>query len=179
MFIGATESIRKYAVIKYPWNISANTPRFTGLPPHIMLMVETQQLKQIIEQQTAEIIQGVQGELDRRHFGGDRFQADGILQEVMKVHERIADMMNSGGNWKETSRVTESFPNFLHIEDDEEPEEFLDDLSFECTNEHAQNTKKKPPGIVLSWKNCKDGKIKLLPKSFMFPSMPLPNLTQM
>lgn len=73
MYIGATESIRKYAVIKYPWNIYANTPRFTGIPPHVMLMVKNQELKQVIEQQTAKIIEGVQGELDMRQVRGDRW----------------------------------------------------------------------------------------------------------
>ena len=31
----------------------------------------------------------------------------------------------------------------------------------------------------MSWNNCRNGKIKLLPRSFQFPSMPLPSLIRM
>ena len=52
MFIGATETMRKFAVIKFPWNQTACTPRFTGLPPHVMMLVANQKLKEKIEEQT-------------------------------------------------------------------------------------------------------------------------------
>ena len=40
MFIEATKETRSYATIRYPWNKTCNTPIFTGVPPHVMIMVE-------------------------------------------------------------------------------------------------------------------------------------------
>ena len=34
----------------------------------------------------------------------------------------------------------------------------------------------KPRGLMISWNNCSDGNIKILPNDFNFPSMPLPEL---
>ena len=47
MFLSASASpdIRQCAVISYPWNATDATPVFTGIPPHVMLMSEMEQLK--------------------------------------------------------------------------------------------------------------------------------------
>ena len=46
MFIKATEEIRSYATIRYPWNKTCNTPIFTGVSPHVMIMVEMEELNE-------------------------------------------------------------------------------------------------------------------------------------
>ena len=82
MFIEATKEIRSYAVIRYPWNKTSNTPLFTGLPPHIMIMVEMEELKSVLKKQRSEIVGDARDELNRREVGGDAFIANEILEEV-------------------------------------------------------------------------------------------------
>ena len=49
MFIKATEEIRSYATIRYPWKKTCNTPIVTVLPPHIMIMVDMEELKTVLK----------------------------------------------------------------------------------------------------------------------------------
>ena len=89
------EGFRKLAVVKYPWNKTDFTPFFTGIPPHVLIMVEIEELKIKMEQQKNEIVTGLSAELDRRHIGGDAFQATQILDEVKKAHDSMLEKLNS------------------------------------------------------------------------------------
>ena len=66
--------MRKYATVKYPWNKIYNTPEFTGISPHVLIMVETEELKSILIKQRQEIVVDFQEELDKRHVGGYTYQ---------------------------------------------------------------------------------------------------------
>ena len=48
-------------------------------------------------------MEGVREELNKRQVGGDTFQANDVLEEVSKVHERMMEVMrlqtfNNGSN---------------------------------------------------------------------------------
>jgi hypothetical protein len=49
----------------------------------------------LIARQKDEIIEGMREELDGLHVGNDTYQANGILDEVNKIHERMTEVMNS------------------------------------------------------------------------------------
>jgi len=160
LFIGATRNIRKYTVIQFPWNKSSSTPGFTGLPPHVVLMVETEVLKQRIEEQRKDILDGLKAELDRRYVGGEKFEAHGILQEVSKLHEKIADTIKAPTNVICNTEKEEDgiFKDFFHIEDDDCDEELgfdineSNEINVNEENDYQQLPKVVPRGIVLSWK---------------------------
>ena len=78
-FIEATEEIRIYENIRYPWNKTCNTPIFTGVPPHVMIMVEMEELKNVLKYQRKQVSADLRDELNKRHIGGDSFEASGIL----------------------------------------------------------------------------------------------------
>ena len=86
MFIESTEEIRSYATIIYPWKKRCNTPLFTGVPPHVMIMVDMEELETVLKDQRKQISADFWDELNKRHIGGDAFEASGILDEVNKVH---------------------------------------------------------------------------------------------
>ena len=91
MFIEATEEIRSYATIRYPWKKTCNTPIFTGVPPHVMIMVDTEELKTVLNDQRKQISADLWDELNKIHIRGDAFETSSILEEVTKVHERTLD----------------------------------------------------------------------------------------
>jgi len=46
LFIAASQlNIRKLAVIRFPWNKTEDTPVFTGIPPHVLLMASIETLR--------------------------------------------------------------------------------------------------------------------------------------
>ena len=73
IFIEANEEIRSYATIRYPCNKTCNTPIFTGVPPHGMIMVEMEELKNVLKYQRKQISADLRDELNKRHIGGDAF----------------------------------------------------------------------------------------------------------
>ena len=70
MFTEATEEIRSYATIRYPWKKTCNTPIFTGVPPHVMILVEMEYLKNVLKDQRKQISADLRDELNKRHIGG-------------------------------------------------------------------------------------------------------------
>ena len=43
----------------------------------------------------------------------------------------------------------------------------------------ADSLRERPLGVVVAWRNCLGGRIRFFPESFVFPTMPLPNLVRM
>ena len=43
----------------------------------------------------------------------------------------------------------------------------------------ADSLRERPLGVVVARRNCLGGKLRLLPESFVFPTIPLPNLVRM
>ena len=134
-----------------------------------MILVETQRLKLDIEKQTNLLMNGMVEELDKRHVGGDTFQAKNVLDEVSKIHEKIIEVMNAGHERAENITMDANFDDCLQIQDNEN----------NLIREPIQETLGGNRRVVLSWNNCSNGQMKLLPTSFKFPSMPLPNLVRM
>ena len=59
--------------------------------------------------------------------------------------------------------------------------EALEKLNDEGRDEIIQDDKREIHlrGLVISWNNCRDGRISLLPRNYVFTSMTLPNLLTM
>ena len=67
-------------MIKLPWNKSDETPLFTGIPPHVIMMSEMEVLKEVILLQKGDILYGLKEDLNKRNIGGNTFQANDILE---------------------------------------------------------------------------------------------------
>ena len=63
-------------------------------------------------------MEGVREELNKRQVGGDTFQANGILEEVSKVHERMMEVMRLQALGTTTNRR-------INCDDDNELEGFF------------------------------------------------------
>ena len=113
MFIEATEEIKSYATTRYPWNKTCNTPIFTGVLTHVMIMVEMEELKTVLKDQQKQISADLRENLNKRHIGGDAFEASSILEEVTKVHEIT---INALGSRQHQHRTNEScLEGYLHV----------------------------------------------------------------
>ena len=69
------------------------------------------------------------------------------------------------------------FRYLFQIEDGEALGKLNDEGRDEIIQE--DNGESQPRGLVISWNNCRDGRILLLPRNYVFPSMTLPNLLTM
>ena len=62
---------QKWAYVSFPRTKIAFTPFFTGIPTHVMMMVEIETTKKTIANQTCAKSDGLKTELDKRNIGGD------------------------------------------------------------------------------------------------------------
>jgi hypothetical protein len=151
MFIAATDDIRRYTVCCYPWNRISKTPVFTGVPPHVLMMSDMEQLKMVIVRQKDDgIMEGMREELDRRHVGNDAYQANWILDEVLnKVHERMMEVMKSSMRSSPDPVANPAeLQDFFHIEDNED--NINDSFVMVGDNDNQIATVNKPRGFILS-----------------------------
>ena len=176
MFIEATGEIRSYATSRYPWNKTCNTSIFTQVPHHVMIMVEMEELKTVLKDQQKQISADLRDELNKRHVGGDAFEASGILEEVTKAYERTLDALGLGHH---QHRKNEScLEGYLHVGPIIDEHDIQEEGRAEG-RAGADLLRERPLGVVVAWRNCLGGKIRLLPESFVFTTMPLPNLVRM
>ena len=96
MFIKATKEIRSYVTFRYPWNKTCNTPIFTRVPPHVIIVVGMEELKTVLKDQRKQISADLQDDLNKRHIGGYAFESGSILEELTKVNEITLDNLGRG-----------------------------------------------------------------------------------
>ena len=78
-----------------------------------MIMVYMEELKTLLKYQRKKISADLRDELNRRHIGGDAFEASGILEEVTKVHERTLDALCIGHHQKRNNESC--LEGYLHV----------------------------------------------------------------
>lgn len=169
------QSLRRLAVVKYPWNKSMQTPCISGVPPHVLLMSEMESLKISLNEHRNSIINGMRNELDQRNIGGDSYMSTQILDKVNEVHERMLSVLNGTGGTAQQNQ-NELNEIFDYCFDDEVEEVATQNNSEEASGIPKTNNDQK---IMLSWKNTSGGKFKLLPKNYVIPHMSLCNLVTM
>ena len=186
MFIDVTDEVRKCAVVKYPWNSTNTTPLFTGIPPHVIVFAELEKFKMLLEAQKSDLIDSFTGELDKRNVGGDSFLANGILEQITEVQAKMMDVLNRPTGERTGNKGNKNiiYDDFLMVQNsNDDNDSSNEDTNFDEDEENGYvdgNVQKlKPKGLIISWANCCDGNIRLLPTDFTFPSMPLPGLIRM
>ena len=125
---GREAEFRKYALVAYPWTKTSYTPFFTGIPPHVMMMVEIEKLKMGVAHQTCTIVEGMKTELDKRNTGGDSYQATMVFDEVKRADGELLNKLNGitisvSGNVNRTVPEDAMFDDFFQIDNHEENEQ--------------------------------------------------------
>ena len=69
----------------YPWNKTKNCPRLTGIPPHVSLLHQVEELTRKIDA----FLPGVRAILDERNVGTPEYH----FQEVMKGLQDVRDTL--------------------------------------------------------------------------------------
>ena len=76
------EEFVRLARVAFPWNSTVDTPKFSGVPPHVLLMAEIEELKIKFEALQATIKNDMKTALDVRGVGGNEYHTNNILQAI-------------------------------------------------------------------------------------------------
>ena len=63
------EEFLKVSRVVYPWDATSDTPKLIGVPPHLILMAEIEDLKNKIERLKVTIKSNMNNALDKREVG--------------------------------------------------------------------------------------------------------------
>ena len=144
-----------------------------------MMMTEIEILKKTIGKQTCAIVNGLKTEFDKRNIGGDTYQATMVLEEAKRAHDMMCTKISSINRKVNGIFVYDNpeFRDFFQIEDGEALGKLNDKGRDKIIQE--DNGESQPRGLVISWNNCRYGRISLLPRNYVFPSITLTNLLKM
>ena len=77
------------ARVAYPWDTTADTPKITGVPQHVLLMAEIEDLKIKFEALQIRIKSDMKDALDERGVGGSEFHTNSILEAIKNSEARM------------------------------------------------------------------------------------------
>ena len=148
------------ATTAYPWTATQYTTLPTGIPPHSMILVELETVKNELNEQTTTIIANLKEELDRRSVGGTDYETKQLLNELkgMLQQNRLA-----------TNETTQDERN------DDDVGDFI--LDMEDTDNTTTVNRKLPPSLKVY--GTKNGHFQLVPDNFQFPTLTLATLVSM
>jgi len=81
---------KEAATVRFPWNKTGSTPSFTGIPPHVSILVQIEGLKSSLEETSDKIISGVKADLDGRRLGSQSyFDKEEIIAKIGELHVEL------------------------------------------------------------------------------------------
>jgi hypothetical protein len=97
-FSAMPEYAKNSAVVKFPWEKTASTPNFTGIPPHVTLMAQVEQMKLELAKNRDDILAGFKSELDGRDIGSrNHFDKESVIEIINKMHTDIVSRFDAFG----------------------------------------------------------------------------------
>ena len=91
VFKDIPEDILQLAVTKYPWNETADTPKFTGLPPHIVSLAKLESLERTVANIPNTFMGMMREEMDNRQFFATEHNTHEILNAVSSLTTKIVE----------------------------------------------------------------------------------------
>ena len=138
LFIAASQGdLQRHAVVSFPWNATEDTPFFTGIPPHVMMLTELESLRLRLVEHRNDIIDGFKDELDKRSLGGADYQTRVIMDEVKKSHDEMIRRMEG----LKMSATTENVMGQLNSNDEfffiNDEDDSIDEVEDERVREES------------------------------------------
>ena len=88
VFRDMPKDIEVLATVKFPWNKTADTPKFSGIPPHVLHIAEIERLARKIDTMETNLTATFVGEMEKRGFSSTAFKTSDITAAVSEVSNR-------------------------------------------------------------------------------------------
>ena len=89
IFRDIPEEFLNVARVAYPWDSTADTLKITGVPPHVLLMAEIEELKIRFQALQVAIKGDMKDALDERGVGGSEYHTNSILEAIKQSETRM------------------------------------------------------------------------------------------
>ncbi len=86
---------REAATVRFPWNKTALTPSFTGMPPHVSMLASIEGLKAALDKSRSDILEGVKNDLDGRRIGTQSyFDKEEIIAKMIELYRELGEKVD-------------------------------------------------------------------------------------
>ena len=141
MFRDIPSEILSLAAVKFPWNKTADTPKFTGIPPHVMMLAEMEKMNIKMKGLEDRIISDMEKAMDERGFCTQEYNTQSMIKATEDHSKKlVADMLSTTTTtMRSISDKTRNQMNYLNFvkEDDFQ----LDDIA-KTVEEKIEKTKR-------------------------------------
>lgn len=135
MFKDIPLEIKKLVRIAYPWDKTEDTPRFTGIPPHVTLLAQMEEMKRHIDDLEKKLLTHFENALDARGIGGSEFHTNQILHAIRD----LGNQMDSARQQAQQEIATTSIPYTFNDEDENIEFDNDDNMGQVYNNETTQD----------------------------------------
>ena len=98
LFLDVPPEIRSLAVVKFPWNKTSDTPKFTGIPPHVLILSDMEKLKVKVVDLEKTIVSDLKDAMDERGFTTAAYNHKMLVEQITeKNKELFTDMITQTG----------------------------------------------------------------------------------
>lgn len=80
---------KRCAVVKYPWNKTTDTPMFTGIPPHVSIMVQNEMMREEIRGLREDLKKCINTEFNERGVGCTEFYTRQIEKKMDAFNAKL------------------------------------------------------------------------------------------
>ena len=199
LFRDIPDEIVALAVVRYPWNQTSDTPRPTGIPPHVLHLVEMENLRNDVKNLKSDLLTSITAEMDARGFRSKEHSTERILELIRTVTkqqtEAIVNRLQESSTLaaisaKEASaRTASEYSDFVMVEEDD----MMDDLPKNATQDEVQlsqhktlqnsasslaNRKYRVGLVNVMFRGRRTCKFRVLPPNYKFPTMTPPQLIE-
>lgn len=126
-FKNIPEQIMDKSRIAFPWNSTADTPMFTGIPPHASLLAKQRELQNELKALRESIATTIADELNKRGVGCTQFFTQGIETAIQNLEinlkKHYEELVNDSN--RERDELARELDDALHNYDVEEESEFV------------------------------------------------------
>lgn len=85
------QSVLDLVRVAYPWDKTEDTPQFTGIPPHILILAELEELKQVVLGLQNNIKDDMKDLMEERGFSSQASTTQSIIDAVSKNNKEMLD----------------------------------------------------------------------------------------
>ena len=94
VFCQCPQEFQEFAVAKYPWDATLETPKLSGVPPHVMMMSDLRRFETKLDDMGDQIMDRMVNELNERDIGGGMHHATVITDQLRTLNEEFINLRN-------------------------------------------------------------------------------------
>jgi hypothetical protein len=188
LFKSIPDDIIQCAVVRHPWEKTEYTPKATGVPPHVVMMAELQEMQKKFGELRTSIREDISGILDSRlhNINSAEFHTNNILAAIEESAKKVDELLAlSGTNNHSTNDQDDSMVGEFVLEDEGltlEEDPLGENIETDEERLHRIRRNAEKSKAALKRRKMKigyhHGRIQVLPVHWDFPQMTLRQLAE-